>query len=68
MGLSEADARGALRITMGHTTTVDEIDALVAALPSAVSRAGRAGLSDRVVDMGLSRTGAVTAGAAGVDA
>jgi cysteine desulfurase len=52
MGLSEADARGALRFTLGHETTADEIDALVAALPAAVERASRAGLSDRVTTMG----------------
>ena len=49
MGLSEADARGALRITLGSDTTADEIDAFVAALPAAVERAGVAGLADRAV-------------------
>jgi cysteine desulfurase len=52
MGLSEADARGALRITLGHDTTQHEIDALVAALPDAVRRASAAGLADRVVSIG----------------
>jgi len=47
MGLSEADARGALRFTVGHTTTTAEIDALIAALPVAVERASQAGLSAR---------------------
>jgi len=47
MGLSEADARGALRMTLGTHTTPLEVDALVAALPDAVSRAGRAGLAER---------------------
>ncbi|WP_439564810.1 cysteine desulfurase family protein [Microcella sp.] len=45
MGLSEADARGALRITIGPATTADEIDALLAALPEAVARAQAAGLA-----------------------
>jgi len=45
MGLSEADARGALRMTLGDDTTEAEIDALVAALPSAVDRATRAGMA-----------------------
>jgi len=45
MGLSEADARGALRMTLGDDTTEAEIDALVAALPSAVERAARAGMA-----------------------
>jgi cysteine desulfurase len=49
MGLSEADARGALRITLGHETTEAEVDAFVAALPEAVERATAAGLADRVV-------------------
>jgi cysteine desulfurase len=49
MGLSAADARGALRITVGHTTTEADVDAFLAALPAAVLRAGRAGLSDRDV-------------------
>ena len=49
MGLTEADARGALRITLGPDTTVDEVDAFVAALPAAVARAGMAGLADRAV-------------------
>ena len=47
MGLSEADARGALRMTLGTHTTRAEVDALVAALPDAVTRAGRAGLAER---------------------
>ncbi len=49
MGISEADARGALRITLGSDTTEAEIDAFVAALPAAVERAGAAGLADRAV-------------------
>jgi cysteine desulfurase len=49
MGISEADARGALRITLGPETTEGEVDAFVAALPAAVERAAAAGLADRVV-------------------
>jgi cysteine desulfurase len=49
MGLSESDARGALRITLGADTTVADIDALIGALPAAVERAGAAGLADRAV-------------------
>jgi cysteine desulfurase len=45
MGLEERDARGALRFTLGATTTEAEIDALVAALPAAVGRARTAGLA-----------------------
>lgn len=58
MGLSEADARGALRITVGHTTTRAEVDAFLSALPEAVSRASRAGLNDRDV---TTRAGSVDA-------
>jgi cysteine desulfurase len=52
MGLDENEARGALRMTVGHTTTEADVDALLAALPDAVARASRAGLSDRVVTVG----------------
>ncbi|WP_255158972.1 cysteine desulfurase family protein [Microcella humidisoli] len=52
MGLSEADARGALRITIGPATTVDEIDALLAALPEAVERAQAAGLAGQQPRLG----------------
>ena len=54
MGLSEADARGALRMTLGHSTTADEVDALVAALPAAVASATRAGLAAHVPTFGQS--------------
>ena len=49
MGLSESDARGALRVTVGHSTTDAEVDAFLRALPNAVDRASRAGLNDRDV-------------------
>lgn len=49
MGLSEAEARGALRFTLGHDSTAADIDALLAVLPDAVARARRAGYSDRAV-------------------
>jgi len=58
MGLSEADARGALRITVGYTTTETDIDAFLHALPEAVARATRAGLNDRNV---AARPGSVDA-------
>lgn len=45
MGLSDNDARGALRFTLGSETTEAEVDALIAALPDAVARASRAGLA-----------------------
>jgi cysteine desulfurase len=45
MGLSEADAQSALRITLGHTTTEADLDRLVEALPGVYERALRAGLT-----------------------
>jgi cysteine desulfurase len=33
MGVPEATARGALRVTFGHSSTEDDVDALLAALP-----------------------------------
>jgi len=52
MGIPEADARGALRITLGPGTTLEEVDAFVAALPAAVERARAAGYSDRETVLG----------------
>ncbi len=43
MGYSEAEARGALRLTLGHTSTDADVDAALAALPGVVERARRAG-------------------------
>ena len=39
MGLDETAASSPLRITLGHTTTAADVDALVAALPAVVERA-----------------------------
>jgi cysteine desulfurase len=44
MGADEALARSTLRFTLGHTSTVDDVEALAAALPAAVDRARRAGV------------------------
>ena len=43
MGVPEREARGALRFTLGWSTTDAEIDALLAVLPDAVARARAAG-------------------------
>ena len=62
MGLDDVDARGALRITVGHSTTEADIDALLAALPEAYARASRAGLADRdVAERDVSASPASTA-------
>ena len=45
MGRDEATARTALRVTLGRTTTDADVDAFLAALPSAHVQARRAGLS-----------------------
>jgi cysteine desulfurase len=45
MGQPAARARGSLRFSLGHTSTQADVDALVAALPTVVDRARRAGLS-----------------------
>jgi cysteine desulfurase len=42
MGAGDAVARSSLRFTLGHTSTREDIDALVTALPAAVERARRA--------------------------
>ncbi|RNE59167.1 cysteine desulfurase family protein [Cryobacterium tepidiphilum] len=47
MGRSEDEARGALRVTLGRTTTDADVDAFLAALPAAHAQAARAGLAAR---------------------
>jgi cysteine desulfurase len=42
MGMPEQQARGALRLTLGHTSTQADVDAFLAALPAAIERAQRA--------------------------
>lgn len=42
MGVPEVEARGSLRLTLGHSTRPEDIDAVIAALPPAVDRARRA--------------------------
>jgi cysteine desulfurase len=45
MGLDEETARGAQRFSLGHTSTEADVDALLAALPEAYSRARQAGMA-----------------------
>ena len=42
MGIPEESARGALRLTFGHTSSDADVDAVLAALPAAIDRARRA--------------------------
>lgn len=43
MGISDADARGALRLSLGWTSTREDVQMLLAALPDAVERARAVG-------------------------
>ena len=43
MGAADDVAKSTLRFTLGHTSTMDDVRALLAALPAAVERAQRAG-------------------------
>ncbi len=47
MGLDDAQARGALRFSLGRTSTPADVDAAVAAIGPAVERARTAGLAGR---------------------
>ncbi|MGI5244812.1 cysteine desulfurase family protein [Dactylosporangium sp. CA-139066] len=47
MGADDARARSSLRFTLGHTSDMADVDALVAALPGAVERARRASTKSR---------------------
>ncbi|WP_372452819.1 cysteine desulfurase family protein [Mycolicibacterium xanthum] len=45
MGADPASARGSIRLSLGHTSTEDDIDAALAVLPAAVQRARQAALA-----------------------
>jgi cysteine desulfurase len=45
MGLDEETARGAQRFTLGHPSTDEDVDVLLAALPGAYARARQAGMA-----------------------
>ncbi|WP_308464947.1 cysteine desulfurase family protein [Rathayibacter soli] len=53
MGRDEVASRGALRVTLGRTTTDADITAFLTALPSAYAQAARAGLADRETELGI---------------
>lgn len=48
MGLSEDEARGAQRFTLGHSSQEADVDALLTALPQAYERARQAGMAGHV--------------------
>nr|WP_239537218.1 cysteine desulfurase family protein [Arthrobacter roseus] len=48
MGLTESEARGAQRFSLGHTSTSSDVDALVAVLPGAYASARKAGMAGHV--------------------
>ncbi|ORC15284.1 cysteine desulfurase [Rothia nasimurium] len=50
MGLSEEEARGAQRFTLGHTTTDEDIEAVLTALPGAWAQAKKAGMAGHAPD------------------
>jgi cysteine desulfurase len=45
MGASPAQARGSLRLSLGHTSTQDDVDAVLEAIGPAVERAQSAGIT-----------------------
>jgi cysteine desulfurase len=47
MGRTEDQAKGCLRITFGHESTEEDVDAVLEALPQAIESALRAGLSSQ---------------------
>ncbi|HEX7537578.1 MAG TPA: cysteine desulfurase family protein [Dermatophilaceae bacterium] len=57
MGMSEHVARGALRLTLGHSSTAADVDAFLAALPAAVERAQRAQMATSPRQTSLKPTG-----------
>ncbi|WP_309123604.1 cysteine desulfurase family protein [Arthrobacter sp.] len=57
MGLTETEARGAQRFSLGHTSTPEDVDTLVAALPDAYERARKAGMSGHASSIQTAGTG-----------
>jgi cysteine desulfurase len=52
MGVDAEAARGSLRLSLGHTSTDDDVDAAVAVLPAAVERARQAALASTSLGAG----------------
>jgi cysteine desulfurase len=65
MGLDEETARGAQRFTLGHPSTDEDVDALLAALPEAYARARQAGMAGHESSIQTAGTAARRGSAAG---
>jgi cysteine desulfurase len=49
MGADPELARGSLRLTLGHTSTIEDVDAALRVLPAAVARARQAALASSAI-------------------
>lgn len=50
MGVDESSARGSLRFSLGHTSTKEDVDAVLAEIGGVVARARKAGLTGKPSD------------------
>ncbi|WP_104179107.1 cysteine desulfurase family protein [Arthrobacter sp. B0490] len=57
MGLTEDEARGAQRFSLGHTSTPDDVDAVVGAIGEAYARARKAGMAGHASTIQTAGTG-----------
>ncbi|WP_104117091.1 cysteine desulfurase family protein [Arthrobacter sp. B1805] len=57
MGLTEDEARGAQRFSLGHTSTRDDVDAVVGAIGEAYRRARKAGMAGHASTIQTAGTG-----------
>jgi cysteine desulfurase len=57
MGLTEDEARGAQRFSLGHTSTADDVDAVVGAIGGAYARARTAGMAGHASSIRTAGTG-----------
>ena len=57
MGLTEDEARGAQRFSLGHTSTADDVDAVVRVIGEAYSRARAAGMAGHASTIKTAGTG-----------
>ncbi|MDQ0735552.1 cysteine desulfurase family protein [Arthrobacter agilis] len=57
MGLTEDEARGAQRFSLGHTSTASDVDAVVAAIGGAYARARKAGMAGHASTIQTAGTG-----------